>query len=806
MRYALVSLALLFLHSTGLWARPVSTQQAEKAVRSWLKLTPNPLGTPLGRQVEEVDIFSDDEDNPIYYVIYLQPSGFVIVSADDQVEPIIAFSPEGIYDPSEENPLGALVSRDLPGRVAVARGRQAGVNAHTPRGGLFEHRAKLKKTFAKARGKWSQLWHHADTSANKSVSDAVEGPDIGMFESQANVSDICVAPLVQSRWGQITVCDNYCFNYYSPNHYPCGCVATAMAQLMRYYQHPTGAIGEHGFTIWVDDEWKTAYTRGGDNNGGAYLWSLMDLTPDCDTSSSQRQAIGALCFDAGISVNMSYYSDGSGANMGNINDVLTNTFDYSNAIYGAYNSGISGSRLEKMINPNLDAGYPVILGIKSPTVRGHAILADGYGYNSSTLYHHLNMGWNGAEDAWYDLPDVIHWDTVVSCIYNIYRSGSGEIISGHITDVFGRPVSGAAVTAQSDSSTYYATSNSRGIYVLAKIPSHQPYTISATKAGFTFSDRYVSTGTSTNSSTNTGNLWGINFVDNEQELPETLLYYRFEGALGEDLPAEVTDETGQFTAIHIEGGDPDSSITYADSNPMMPGTSAEFYNDSWINNAGDTFLIPDSEGLDFGILDAFTIELFIYPASSGSGRTRRVFSEYIYAYIYLDGSNTFHAIRKWSVDGEWNEYITELTVPNFPLEEWSHVAMVWDADASGDKFKLYVNGRLEGSASGTSARTVDSGAGFAIGGYQREDASTAQFFQGKIDEFRISTVALEPSELLNAMVQDLDGDNDVDVEDLAAFAGDWLCSGGQCLADMDDDGDVDLLDFAIFAQNWLKGT
>ena len=37
---------------------------------------------------------------------------------------------------------------------------------------------------------------------------------------------------------------------------------------------------------------------------------------------------------------------------------------------------------------------------------GHAVVADGYGYQHTTLYHHLNMGWNGFDDAWYNLPDV----------------------------------------------------------------------------------------------------------------------------------------------------------------------------------------------------------------------------------------------------------------------------------------------------------------------------------------------------------------------------------------------------------------
>ena len=53
------------------------------------------------------------------------------------------------------------------------------------------------------------------------------------------------------------------------------------------------------------------------------------------------------------------------------------------------------ANLHNMINPNLDASYPAILGITDAVGGGHEIIVDGYGYNVSTLYHHLNLGWGG---------------------------------------------------------------------------------------------------------------------------------------------------------------------------------------------------------------------------------------------------------------------------------------------------------------------------------------------------------------------------------------------------------------------------
>ena len=229
-----------------------------------------------------------------------------------------------------------------------------------------------------------------------------------------------------------------------------------------------------------------------------------------------------------------------------------------------------------------------------------------------------------------------------------------------------------------------------------------------------------------------------------------VLQYSFDGILGDDVPGGLLDDTGTYTAGIIVGNDASSTIKYALANSICntSGTSVYFYNENWANDAGDTFVVPNSGGLDFSNFGEFTIEMFVYPDSSGSGQVRRIFSEYVYAYMYITGDDTLHAGRKWG-PGDWTQNRTNLTLPDFPLDVWSHVALVWDANASGDRLKLYVDGQLVASDTGTDAATLDSTAGFAIGGYQREVGSRAQFFQGRIDEFRLSDAALEPNEFLD---------------------------------------------------------
>jgi hypothetical protein len=485
---------LCFIPLGRLMGAPMEASLAKAAVSGWLKAERAPLETLLGQQVKRMETFGDGQGVPLYYIAYLDPEGFVIVAADDLIEPIIGFAPDGRYDPSADNPLGALVSSDLPGRVAKARSVR-GVQA------LGQSQA--------AQTKWARLIGIEQGGGNATL-------------GITSVSDVRVAPFVKSLWDQATEGGNACYNYYVPpaaegtaNNYPCGCVATAMAQLMRFWQYPKVGVGAKAFTIKVSGVSQSRNLRGGDGAGGAYVWSNMSLTNGSATTLAQRQAIGALCHDAGVSVGMDYDASGSSSDTLAAKTALVSTFKYANAVKGYNSSGNIGAGLNGMINPNLDAACPVVLGITG-TPGGHAIICDGYGYTLSTLYHHLNLGWGGSNNAWYNLPTIDTYagtfTSTYKCIYNVWTNGSGEIISGRVADSSGIPLAGVAVSAtRSGGGSYAATSDARGIYAFARVPSASQYVVSATKAGYSFSAQSVSTGTSSDYAATSGNRWAINF-------------------------------------------------------------------------------------------------------------------------------------------------------------------------------------------------------------------------------------------------------------------------------------------------------
>jgi hypothetical protein len=507
-KHLTVYFLILLLGPLSAWARPTTDAEAQRSVAGWLALDPRPLQARMGAKPTQVKAFKDSAGNIDYFVVSLNAGGFAIVAGDDLVEPIIAFAPQGTFDPNPQNPLYALLNRDLPGRLAEVRQEEDQARAQKrkfiPRG---LHR--------RARSKWVRL-QAADTVPSPSVS------------SLASVSDLRVGPLVESRWSQGYEGDQLCYNYYTPNNYPSGCVATALAQLLRYYSRPSGPVDPPPYTrytIYVNDVQTYDYLLGGDGSGGAYDWVNMVLDPDAYSLPIQRQAIGALTHDTGVAVQTSYTASASGANNQYVSAALTNIFGFSNARYAYNNSyySIPSANLNNMINPNLDARFPVLLGIIDASILGHEVIVDGYGYSSATLYHHLNLGWAGTADAWYNLPTIsagsYTFISAIQCIYNVFPEGTGEIISGRVLDTTGAPVSGATITAtRTGGPPIIAASNSQGIYALAQIPAASTYTITASKAGYVFFPQTVSTGTSVSGNTAVGNLWGIDFVQNSPGL------------------------------------------------------------------------------------------------------------------------------------------------------------------------------------------------------------------------------------------------------------------------------------------------
>ena len=397
------------------YAEEVSADSAGVAARRWLE-DDVALGCSLGSEIDSVRTCSPQADAS-FHVVKLKGGGFVVMSSDTTREPVVAFSSGGDLVESDANPMWVLLKKDLSLRIEAeaATNRKSGL---------------LKATAGSSSGsnneaKWSRLLGKSGGLLRASQ---------GVF----SVSDVRVAPLVQSKWNQGNVEGSPCYNYYTPNHYVCGCVATAGAQIMRYFQWPRSDVNVAQFTNPYCKVAGVAQTM--TTKGGCYDWGSMPLVPDSSITDDERQAIGKLTSDIGICVGMAYASGGSSAGGYMLSEAFTNHYGYANALSFEWDGDISGSDdMKNALLSNFDAGLPVAIGLSGDG--RHEIVGDGYGYSGDTLYLHFNMGWSGTDNAWYAPPQMagsqFNFNVLDGFVCNIFTNSAyanGVICSGRVLD------------------------------------------------------------------------------------------------------------------------------------------------------------------------------------------------------------------------------------------------------------------------------------------------------------------------------------------------------------------------------------
>ena len=481
----LILIALAVCASRLASAAEVTAAQAQVAVDAWLQ-DDAALGCTLGGAAESTRTCAATNGAP-FHVVKLAGGGFVVTSADTTLEPIIAFSDGDDLIESEENPLWALLMRDLAARTRVTTTAKA------------TGARRLTSTVSSSSGesstanekKWADLLKRCSSGAARKKPLTANGDGV------SSVSDVRVAPLVQSKWNQGNVGKDYCYNYYTPNHYVCGCVATAGAQIMRYFEWPSAMTSIPAFTndYCYLEGLQTSYTT----RGGSYNWSLMPLVPGVSMTDDERQAIGKLTSDIGICVGMDYNSasnGGSGAFGYMLAEAFTNQYGYANALALEWDGDQSGTdALNHALISNLDAGLPVEVSIRGDS-GGHSIVGDGYGYSGDTLYYHFNMGWSGTANVWYAPPKMntengLYFSFLDGVVCNIFTNASdkgGVICSGHVLDATGTPIADAVVSVKKGSGSILrsTTTNAKGIYALVLTdvpPIDTSYILTATSGG-----------------------------------------------------------------------------------------------------------------------------------------------------------------------------------------------------------------------------------------------------------------------------------------------------------------------------------
>ena len=441
MSMRIATLAVAAFAALSALAAEVSPDMAQRAMRNW-RARNGVFGLQLGRDVRDVRRVSGQGVQ--FHVVRFAGNGVAIVPADTKIRPVIMISDGVDFDENAENPAWDILKANLGAPTGTVR--KVALKAAAP---------KAAPALTANERAWAELLEE----------DSLE------YSSADTIDDVRVGPLVQARWNQGTVGGKPCYNYYTPSNYVCGCVATALAQVMRTFEYPdsTTSVAPYvGKYCKVDGVTTTLTTQ-----GGCYDWADMPYSPSSSMTEAQRKAIGKLTSDLGICLAMSYTADGSGSNTFMAKWVLENCYGYKSAMaVRGLSSHAVDDDFQRILVSNFDAKLPVQIGLS-----GHSIVGDGYGYDKTGgIWYHLNFGWGSSSAVWYRPPTADDpargYSAFAGGVYNIYteRDGKYVIASGRVTDESGLPAAGCTVTAAKvsdpDRAVTSATADARGIYAL----------------------------------------------------------------------------------------------------------------------------------------------------------------------------------------------------------------------------------------------------------------------------------------------------------------------------------------------------
>lgn len=367
----LTVLLAIILVAIAARAERVSLDDAQKVARAYYYQTVNAFRTTGWNDIELSCIVNPNEEKSLYnlYVFDVNENeGYIVVSSDDQITPVLAYSFEGPFNIDNMSP-----------------GRAAYMNYYSESNDYAASNQVPKA--AESRKQWLELLNFdpmqratRDVETSPILLDGIVWEQGWPFNSQC--------PTVTGA--------NSSFN----GHAPVGCVATATCMVMKYWNWPATGNGVATHSSWFN---------GGHGNitinfaNQTYNWYAVKDNP----GTTENADLGKICYHVGVAVKMNWQADGSGTQTEYVASGLKNYFRYSTDIDYVTKSSYSDANWNALIKAQIDQRYPVVYSGLS-TTSGHAWDCDGYQVNGTTTKFHMKWGW-GVYDGtgYYTLDDLV---------------------------------------------------------------------------------------------------------------------------------------------------------------------------------------------------------------------------------------------------------------------------------------------------------------------------------------------------------------------------------------------------------------
>lgn len=394
MKKFLFSFVVLLMTVCNLAANPVDVKMAEVVGVRYLK-----TNIESARSLKTLDLvytYYDNNGNTCFYV-FNYDDGFVMISADDRVKPVLAYSEEGVF------------------------------NVNNISDGLEYY-----------------MKHYASTITDIIENDRIATQDIidewNLVLGKGVITEMpllrTVEPLVSLMWNQDYPYNSLCpVDYMGPGgHVYAGCVATAMSMVMKFWNYPERGEGSYSYT-------PEGYPQQTANFGETvYDWDNMPNSISAGSSQTQINAIATLMYHCGVSVDMIYGPDASGAYSNDVYDAITTYFNYSESSRYEDREDYTKYEWENMLINNFDQGMPAYYS-GSGNTGGHAFICDGYNENR---YFHFNWGWSGYNNGYFAIDAL----NVYGQTFNDYQAAYFDMVPDYVFDMMPAAVSDFAVTPE----------------------------------------------------------------------------------------------------------------------------------------------------------------------------------------------------------------------------------------------------------------------------------------------------------------------------------------------------------------------
>ena len=417
-------------------ATPVTPRQAKQAARAWAHANVAFVGESADIAGSAVAVTNADGVT-LWYRVPLKNGSCLAVSPVTELEPVVAcLENVGADGLPAAHPMRAMLARDMADRLRklglyepMPASNGPSLMGATP--GASSGTATIEDPVLagwadQGRAKWARLTGGA--GGPQLLAAVTNGVDNAGMTNIVRVVDGFEKGGRLTHWNQGTV-GNFlngdpCYNYYTPNNYPCGCVATAMAALLQFYEANATKAGLSGVSgnCKVDGSEIEALTMSSDlaPDYDFYDWSLVkdftwnDYRNPSKMTKAVREMLGRVTYDAGVMLSMSWAASGSGAQESDIARALPyfQKVDIESETHVPLRAcavnNPTESQYEKLVYFPCRAGQPVGLGIRPGSGgEGHSVLAVGYGKDDEGNERvRIFTGWGGVGDGWYALPYI----------------------------------------------------------------------------------------------------------------------------------------------------------------------------------------------------------------------------------------------------------------------------------------------------------------------------------------------------------------------------------------------------------------